>query len=311
MRPSRRHRTLLVALLLVALAAAATVSLALPRSQHPRPLSLATTGAFELSNSRDGLAIFAAHNLAPGGATSGEVTLGNTGSRTGVLSLDASPPRIAVAGTALASRLRLSISDTTGGAEQRIYSGPLAATPAHTDLIDLPPGAKRSYRFDVLLPDGGPPSSSGAGDNAYQGTAVSVDYLWGLTATATTACGNEIRGTMSADALVGTAGGDKLLGLRGDDSERARAGADCLIGGGGNDRLFGRGGADKLGGRHGADMLRGGPGADRLRGGPGRDELIGGAGADVIRSRGGGRDQIHCDAKDEVRAGKNDEVYGC
>ncbi len=307
----RHHRTLIAVIVLAALAVAATVSLALPRPQHARPLSLATAGAFKLSNSRDGLAIFSADNLAPGGAISGEVTLGNTGSGTGVLSLDASPPRSAGPGVSLSSRLRLSISDTTGRTEQRIYSGPLASTPAHADLIDLPPGGKRSYRFDVLLPDGGPPPSKDGGDNAYQGTGVSVDYEWGLTAKPESACGNVIRGTMSADALVGTAGGDKMLGLRGDDSEQARAGDDCLIGGGGDDRLLGRGGADILGGRHGADVLRGGPGADQLRGGPGKDELFGGAGADLIRSRGGGHDRIHCDANDEVRAGVHDEVFGC
>lgn len=304
---SARLRTSIVALLLVGLLAAAGVTLALPRTERAQPLRASATGALELTNSRDGQAVFKAANVAPGEETSGQVTIGNAGTATGALSLEATPPTTAGPGTQLPSRLMLSISDVTGGAAQQVYSGPLAATPAHTELLELPPGGKRSYRFDVVLPDGG----SGPADNLLQGTAVSVDYQWGLRATEPSPCGNLMRGTMVADVLVGTGAGDRIAGLWGDDRADARAGDDCVEGDGGADRLSGQNGADALGGGPGADVLLGGPGEDALRGGPGADVFNGGPAADEVKARGGGSDRILCDAADQVFAGINDVVSGC
>jgi hypothetical protein len=73
------------------------------------------------------------------------------------------------------------VQDVTNlAAPATVYSGKLAAMSPRS-LGTWTPGAARTYRFTVSLPDTGPPPSPTTGDNAYQGSAVSVEYDWTAT----------------------------------------------------------------------------------------------------------------------------------
>lgn len=40
--------------------------------------------------------------------------------------------------------------------------------------------ASETYTFEVVFPDNGAPGGPAVGDNAYQGSSVTVDYAWEL-----------------------------------------------------------------------------------------------------------------------------------
>jgi spore coat-associated protein N len=154
---------------------------AAPRSSGAPQVQAFAKGALSLKNSRNGSPIFSASNLAPGDSVAGAVTITDTGRLAGSLVLassnlaDTPGPN----GGRLGRLLDLHIDDVTGGADRPVYAGKLASMPTQ-NLGCLLRGGKRTYRFTATFPDGGPPSSSTTGDNAYQGSAVSVNYLWTL-----------------------------------------------------------------------------------------------------------------------------------
>jgi Ca2+-binding RTX toxin-like protein len=301
----------------------------------PRANAL-TTGAFSVSDSRAGQAIFTATNLAPGGTTTGTVTIKNTGDAAGSLTLapisltDTPGP----GGGALSGAIDLRVVEI-GTEDTEIWVGKLGAMPRLT-LATLAPGAARTYRFTVTLPDNGVAVDS-AGDNAFQTAAVDVGYEWTLTATddppittpdpvppvPTTppappapitpptdttpmdtrpiqppdvACAHTIHGNSSANWLTGTPGGDTIWGGGGADLIYGLGGNDCILGQGGADRIHGGAGIDHIDGGPGADLIYGDAGNDRLVGGPGRDQISGGAGNDLVLARDGERDFVDCGA---------------
>ncbi|MGH2712532.1 MAG: hypothetical protein ACRDM7_01350, partial [Thermoleophilaceae bacterium] len=141
-------------------------------------------GTLAMSNSRDGAAVLTAAGMAPGDSRVGDVTITNTGDLTGTFSLsksnlgDAPGP----AGGTLSNALDLLAQDVTNaGAPATVYSGKLGAMGPRA-LGSWAPGASRTFRFTVSLPDGGAPPSGTSGDNAYQSSAVSVQYNWTATA---------------------------------------------------------------------------------------------------------------------------------
>jgi hypothetical protein len=271
-----------------------------PRNAGPQMRTTAS-GALSLSNSKDGVAIFTASNLAPGHSTEGTVTIANTGSAPGSLALSTSElsDSAGTYGGTLSEVLDLRIADTGSGAE--IYSGKFDAMPEQ-QLSSLVPGESRAYRFSVSLPDSGSPAADWSGENIYQRASASVSYDWTLTESqgdgsneppasvpmaplspasilpvpSDSPASSKLIGSPHADRLIGTARADLIYGL---------AGAD---------RIFGRGGNDYVLGGFGADWMRGGAGSDRLRGGLGRDHIYGGSGSDVIFARDGESDFIDC-----------------
>jgi hypothetical protein len=141
-------------------------------------------GTLSMSNSSDGAAIVSATGMAPGDARAGDVTISNTGDLTGTFSLSKSnlSDTPGPAGGALSGALDLLVQDVTNpAAPATVYSGKLGAMDERP-LGDWAPGGSRTYRFTVSLPDGGSPSSATTGDNAYQGSAMSVRYDWSATA---------------------------------------------------------------------------------------------------------------------------------
>ena len=164
----------LIVAAVLGLATAAAGALAADDPPHIQRAA-AASGALALSNSREGAAIFAAHDLQPGDEISGTLTLGNTGDKPGRLLLSRanlveSP---GLGGGRLSDVLTLRVEDITSGAPADVVTGTLRGM-QNVLLRDLPGGATRTYRFVVGFPDGGP----GGADNAYQGGSVRMDYEW-------------------------------------------------------------------------------------------------------------------------------------
>jgi hypothetical protein len=145
-----------------------------------QPVTTAAEGGFELSNSREGEAIFEAAGIAPGDSVAGTVEIANVGAAGAGLLLDqggvANVP--GAGGGTLSSRLTVRVRDVTApAAPVSVYQGPLAPMPDRA-LGNLAAGESRRYEFVATLPDGGSPPSPSGGDNAFQGASTSVRYSW-------------------------------------------------------------------------------------------------------------------------------------
>jgi Ca2+-binding RTX toxin-like protein len=316
-----RRRLVATAVLAAALFGATQLFAAVivPHNAGPQMRTMAG-GAFSMSNSRDGAAIFTASNLAPGHSTEGTVTIANTGSAAGSLALSASElsDSPGTYGGALSEVLDLQIAATGSGPDTEVYAGRFDSMPEQ-QLSPLAPGESRTYRFSVSLPDGGSPSADWSGDNVYQDASVSIAYDWTLTESAGGGGTEPPEAAPTApvspgpippdpqdspsDKMIGTPSANRLVGSAGDD---------LIYGLAGSDRLFGMGGGDYLLGGSGVDWVWGGAGSDRLRGGVGRDHIYGGSGADVILARDGEVDTVDCGpGADIVYVDPGDRTRNC
>jgi hypothetical protein len=281
-------------------------------------LDLLATGSVSISNSHAGQAIVSAANIVPGDSASGTVSISNTGSAPGALSLALaeSDDTLGRNGGVLSRLLELEVTEITSGPSTPIYSGVLAEMPAQ-DLPILPAGAQRTYQFSVLMPDGGAPEFNWSEDNRFQRASSRFAYEWTLTGDGAIpvdpepqpnlpvapddamplppdACVTELVGDSANNRLSGTVLGDWIHGLAGSDWISAGDGDDCVDGG------------------RGADRLRGGVGDDLLIGGPGDDRIRGGSGDDSISVRGGGYDLVNCGSGDDrASAGPRDRLRRC
>jgi spore coat-associated protein N len=150
---------------------------------EPRAVISQADGGLNVTNSRDGQAIFQAQGLAPGRSVTGTVQLTNAGTLAGDLGfqqLDVQD-QPGVNGGRLSDAVHLDVTDITGGNLIPIFAGQLGAFQSH-GLGNIAPGEARTYRFTASLPDGGVPPSPTGGDNAYAGSALTVRYLWTATA---------------------------------------------------------------------------------------------------------------------------------
>ena len=143
-------------------------------STSSNPANVVTAGIISHTNSKSGVAILDVSKLMPGVPQSGTVTITNTGDAAvgssltaGGLASPAGPN-----GGVLAPQLDVTI--TRDGAP--LWSGKLSAL-SSVDLGAWAVGQSDVFDFTVELPDTGP---NGA-DNAYQGSAASVDLTWELT----------------------------------------------------------------------------------------------------------------------------------
>ena len=132
-------------------------------------------GSLTLSNDKEGAAVLSLGGMRPGDSVTDTVTLGNTGTLDGDLSLATSNlvDTPGSGGGMLSGELDLRIRDVTVPASPVVvYNGKIdALTPVA--LGTLAAGATRVYEFRVLFPDAGP-----GAENAYQGSAVSVQFDW-------------------------------------------------------------------------------------------------------------------------------------
>jgi hypothetical protein len=132
-------------------------------------------GSLTLSNDKEGSAILSLGGMRPGDSVTDTVTLGNTGSLDGDLALSTSNlvDTPGGGGGALSGELDLRVRDVTNaGSPATVYDGKLDALSA-TALGTLAAGASRVYEFRVSFPDAGP-----GAENAYQGSAMSVQFDW-------------------------------------------------------------------------------------------------------------------------------------
>jgi hypothetical protein len=167
---------------LLALAVTAAVAMAGNNNDRSpaRPVATLVEGGFDFENSRSGMPIFAASELGPGDDASGMVEIANHGEEAGELTLrQGAVVDTPGAGDGLLSRgMTMRIREVSDPAEPRpVYDGALAPMPA-LELGPLGPGQSRVFEFDASLPDNGTPAGATAGDNAFQGAALSVGYSW-------------------------------------------------------------------------------------------------------------------------------------
>ena len=152
-----------------------------PPGEGAPQLQLASaSGALSLSNSREGAAIFRAAAMRPGEEASGSVTITNTGTVTGALTLApaAAADTPGMGGGMLSNRLQMLVIDvTTVSTPVTVYAGTLEQMDP-TDVGALLPGQHRTYLFVASL------KPNGTADNAYQGAAISTDFTWTATGAA-------------------------------------------------------------------------------------------------------------------------------
>ena len=169
-----KRMTAVFAAALVVVVALAAGALARERPAEMERMA-AASGALALTNSAAGSAVITAHGLMPGEATSGTLTLGNTGEAAGLLVLartsihDQPGPY----GGRLSDVLTLMIEDISKSTPREVFYGEVGGL-ERVALDALPGGVQRTYRFTVEFPDTGP----GGADNAYMGASVRFDYQW-------------------------------------------------------------------------------------------------------------------------------------
>ena len=149
---------------LAALAAAlAVVAFAATTGPSGPELSLTAGGGGPLSiqNSEDG-SLLTVGGMAPGDTEAGAVTITNTGSRPGDLTVSSVDLEDlpGMGGGQLSERLQLSVTErgAPGAADEVVFSGPLGAMD-RIELGRLAPDDARTFRFSVSFPNGGTPSS--------------------------------------------------------------------------------------------------------------------------------------------------------
>jgi hypothetical protein len=149
----------------------------------PHAILVDASGDLQVTNSRDGQAIFQANGLAPGGSVTGTVELSNTGALAGDLGLAQLDvqDRPGANGGRLSDAVQLDIADVTGGSSVPVFTGQLAAVGSRP-LGQLAAGGERTFKFTASLPDTGTPPTSTGGDNAYVGSGLTATYAWTATA---------------------------------------------------------------------------------------------------------------------------------
>jgi hypothetical protein len=172
-------RRIFLRLEVLALVIVAVCLAALTAAQTPARAELELAdgpgGSLTLSNNREGAAILSLGGMRPGDSVTDTVTLGNTGTVPGDLSLSTSNllDTPGGGGGLLSGELDLRIRDVTvPGSPVTVYDGKIDAL-ATVALGALAAGDSRVYEFRVFFPDAGP-----GAENAYQGSGVSVQFDW-------------------------------------------------------------------------------------------------------------------------------------
>jgi hypothetical protein len=132
-------------------------------------------GSLTLSNDKEGAAILSVGGMRPGESVTDTVTLGNTGTLDGDFSLTTSNlvNTPGGGGGELSGELDLMIRDVTNpGSPVNVYDGKLDGL-APLGLGNLAAGDSRVYEFRVSFPDAGP-----GAENAFQGSATSIEFDW-------------------------------------------------------------------------------------------------------------------------------------
>ena len=208
---------LLLASCLAALAFASVLDTGSARTPDPVP-GLETTfsgPAFAGAARGDGPPAMAVHDLEPGQAVSGTVTVRNSGpaSRWFWLAQGAVAERLGAGGGRLTDSLQLTVLDVTDvTSPASVYRGPATTLGAHP-LGFLAPGATRTYAFTADLPMQRSPLGPGATTEAFRGARADLTYAWhtiagsptGPAGTGVAASPRVRRGTVAAHATATSA----------------------------------------------------------------------------------------------------------
>jgi hypothetical protein len=145
-----------------------------------RAVIVVAGGAIHLSNSRAGKAVLVGLNMKPGGSVQGTVKVGSRGNRRLAMTLRKSGVRenVGLAGGRLSQRILLKVEWVRTGKKtpKLVYLGVLGKMRI-VKLGTFKPRERRTYRLTAYFPDGGAASGL-AGDNAYMGADLSVEFDW-------------------------------------------------------------------------------------------------------------------------------------
>ena len=248
-----------MALLMPAVADAATADLAVEQSDSPDPVTEDTELTYTIS----------IRNLGPDTASNAEFT-DELSSQVSFVSATSTQGNCAQNG----KTVRCALGDLSVD----------AANPAATVTVKVLP-KKPGTISNVARVAVGPSDSDpqGANDRSTESTAV---IAAGGGGTGVSCGGREatIVGTGAAETLLGTDKRDVIKARGGNDLIRGLGIGDVVCAGGGDDTVRGGGGNDRLRGGAGRDLVKGGGGADALDGGTGRDRCRGGGGPDTKQS---------------------------
>ncbi len=143
--------------------------------------NIVTAGNLTHSNSKAPGAILNVSGLKPGESQNGTVDITNTGDVDGVFTVSKSGVVDSDLVNPLSAKLDLLIQDlgdpAAPSAPVQKYFGKLGAMGAR-GLGTFAAGEAHRYKFTVTFPDGGTPAGPNAGDNAYKGDDVTVQYDW-------------------------------------------------------------------------------------------------------------------------------------
>jgi spore coat-associated protein N len=169
MNSSSRRSTKVLAPLAVLLAAGALAvgSGATFTSASSNSISSVTAGTLSHTNDKDEQAIFTAGDIKPGDTVTGTLTLTNTGSLAGTLSLT----EVASTNTFVPGDLLLTIQDDKG---TKVHDGEFGGLEDNVKkgLGTFAPGESRTYTYTVHLPEE-------AGDGN-QGKTATASYSWDM-----------------------------------------------------------------------------------------------------------------------------------
>ncbi len=184
----RRMMVLVTLTILVLAAAALAASSASFTATSANPNNTFSAGVMSLGNSKDaaGLhnAILTAADMVPGDTESGTVTITNLGDASGRVSLGTSSlvSPVGDSGGQLADALDIVITNTTAEPDYVVYAGKIDSVPANawTKAANATwaAGEANDFSFVVTFPDTGLPGSATTGDNAFQGTNMSIQFDW-------------------------------------------------------------------------------------------------------------------------------------
>jgi len=137
---------------------------------------LARSGRVRIRNDRGGDALVGMRHMQPGDSVSGTVTIGNASTKRHArfyLGLSKLVETQGTGGGRLSYRLVLVVKRLSATRRpQLVYAGPLRRMPL-LKLGTFRAREKRTYRFSVLFPEGGP-----AMDDRFQAASAGLQFTW-------------------------------------------------------------------------------------------------------------------------------------
>ena len=153
-----------------------------PRQIAP-VLTAKATGKLGIGVTHDGRPLITAVSMIPGSRRGGNVRVRNQGSRAVQLALvrrrlaEAAGPGGGLLAQILRIKLKRYVRRGKRMKKVKVFQRRISRMPRES-LGRLEPGRSRRFRVSLRMPDGGTPAGPGQGDNAYQGSELSVNLVW-------------------------------------------------------------------------------------------------------------------------------------